>query len=61
MDLMPNVLDSIKNGDIHLHHFYNSADSVDFYIGLPISSDNEINSYDLNSDNVRCVFRIKSE
>lgn len=61
MDLMPNVLDSIKNGDIHLHHFYNNTDSVDFYIGLPISSDNEINSYDLNFQNVRCVFRIKSE
>lgn len=61
MDLMPSVLDSIKTGDISLHHFHNEVDSVDFYVGLPGNQNGHINLEEVDNLNVRCVLRIKNK
>lgn len=61
MDLMPNVLDSLRAGNISLHLFHNEADSVDFYVGLPGNQYGCVTSEDLDFLNVRCVLRMKNE
>lgn len=61
LDLLPTVLDSIRKGEIRLHHFYNSTDSVEFYIGIPGNNCDKIRLEDLNSQDIRCVLRIKNE
>ncbi len=61
MDLVPNVVDSLRTGKISLHHFHNEADSVDFYIALPNAQCWPLNVDDSNSLNVRCALRIKNE
>ena len=61
MDLLPNVLDSIRKGIIHLHHFYNTTDSVEYYLGISGSIHDNIKLEDLNSQDIRCVLRIKNE
>ena len=58
IDGLPGIVDSIVDSQIVLHHFYNTHDSADFYIGLPSGSILS-NDWDSWINNARCVFRIK--
>ena len=60
MDLMTDVLDSIREGKIELRHFYNEADTVDYYIGV-CSNMGHKQLDSLNPKDVRCVLRIRNE